>query len=445
MAGGRSIKHSNIKNPMGASTNLGHDPFEALRTLLNCYRYPDADAETSIPFKGGAVGFFSYELGSCIETLPPPRPPDLGFPGMLFRFFNIIYAFDHNTRQGHLLVGELPDDPDRRGPDYVKAVREAYNLRLSGISDDAGRQSFLPPADNRAGMPGISVPPRCDTTHEEYLAMVRKGREYIAAGDIFQVNLSQRFSWPVSESPQDLYRRLRDHHPAPYAAYVQVDPAHAVLSVSPELYLSIRGKDIETRPIKGTGPRYQDPAEDDRARRKLLQSEKDRAELVMIVDLMRNDLGRVCEFGTVTVPRLYDLESFATVHHLVARVLGVMRDGLDLVDGLRASFPGGSVTGAPKIRAMEIIAELEKTARSVYTGSVGWIGLDGSAELNIAIRTVLTSDHRAVYRVGGAVVADSDPQAEYEETLHKGRALYEILSRSTGLGYGHTASEGTHQ
>jgi para-aminobenzoate synthetase component 1 len=203
-----------------------------------------------------------------------------------------------------------------------------------------------------------------------------------------------------------------------------------VLSVSPELFLSVRGRHVITHPIKGTRPRSQEPSEDERLKHELLASEKDRAELVMIVDLERNDLGRVCEFGTVRVNELAALQSFATVHHLVAEVKGTLRQDADLIDLLRASFPGGSVTGAPKIRAMEIIAEQERTARSVYTGSVGWIGLDGNADFNIAIRTVLCNGRRAVYRVGGAIVADSDPQAEYEETMHKGRALYETLSRS---------------
>jgi para-aminobenzoate synthetase component 1 len=403
-------------------TPLGEDPFEALRSVLGGWRLEwDGWTGESLPFAGGAVGYFAYELGRCLEKLPESPPDDLGFPGLHMFFYNVVYAYDHSKERGVLCVGQLEADPDRTGGSYVRRVRDRL---LRSLSAEPARASRRAKSVNTS-----AIHPQCDTSHADYLKMVQAGRDYIARGDIFQVNLSQRFTWPVTIPPNDLYFRLRAEHPAPFSAYLSVDSQRAVLSVSPELYLRVRGRDVMTNPIKGTRPRFADPELDEMSRRELLASEKDRAELVMIVDLERNDLGRVCEFGSVKVNELAGLESFATVHHLVAEVEGKLRPECDLIDLIRASFPGGSVTGAPKIRAMEIIAELERTARSLYTGSVGWIGLDGNTDLNIAIRTVLYSGSRAAYRVGGAVVTDSDPQGEYEETLHKGRALHETLSR----------------
>ena len=407
-----------LHEPGGASFELGGDPFDALRTALGLWTTDRGAGRGPVgaPFTTGAVGYLSYELGGYLERLPEPPRDDLGFPAMQVRFYNIVFAYDHAAERGCLFVGEMEGDPRRSGPGYVRAAAEGLASRLGAPQEGT---------EPRAGDP---VAPECDTTRPEYLRAVERARREIARGEIFQVNISQRFAWPVHEPPADLYLRLRDRHPACYGAFLSVDPGHSVLSLSPELYLKLRGREVETRPIKGTAPRSPDPSLDAVARERLLASEKDRSELIMIVDLERNDLGRVCEFGSVRADRLAQVESFATVHHLVARVTGRLRRGLDAVDLLAASFPGGSVTGAPKIRAMEIIADIETTARSVYTGSIGWIGLDGDLEMNIAIRTVLHAGNRAVCRVGGAVVADSDPAAEYEETLHKGRALFETLS-----------------
>jgi aminodeoxychorismate synthase component I len=253
--------------------------------------------------------------------------------------------------------------------------------------------------------------------------------EYIAAGDIYQVNLSQRFSAPYGGEAMALYERLRRQSPAPFAAYLDLGEA-VVLSASPERFLRVAGRELETRPIKGTRPRGGTPEEDRRLAAELLASPKDRAELVMIVDLERNDLGRVSEYGSVHVPELVRLEAHPTVFHLVATVRGRLRPELSAVDALRACFPGGSITGAPKIRAMQIIEELEPTHRGFYTGAIGYLGWDGCADLNIAIRTIVLIDRHAHFQVGGGIVADSDPCAEYEETLHKGRALMRALGVS---------------
>ena len=268
-------------------------------------------------------------------------------------------------------------------------------------------------------------------SREHYLASVARAKEYIAAGDIYQVNLSQRLSAPLATTPFDLYRRLTRENAAPFAAYFDT-PDATVVSCSPERFLQVRGGTVETRPIKGTRPRGATPEEDARLAQELLASEKDRAENVMIVDLERNDLGRVCEFGSVHVPELFALESYATVHHLVSTVKGRLRPGSNALDCLRSCFPGGSITGAPKVRSMEIIEEIEPTRRGVYTGAIGYLCFSGDMDVNIVIRTLVIKDGTAHFQVGGGIVADSQPEAEYEETLDKARALARALAAEAG-------------
>jgi para-aminobenzoate synthetase component 1 len=264
-------------------------------------------------------------------------------------------------------------------------------------------------------------------THRDYVRAVARAKEYIAAGDIYQVNLSQRLHAPLASTPFDLYRRLASTNPAPFAAYFET-PDAAVVSCSPERFLQVRSGLVETRPIKGTRPRGSTPTEDRRMAAELLASEKDRAENVMIVDLERNDLGRVCEFGSVHVPELFALESYATVHHLVSTVRGRLRPGTTALDCLRSSFPGGSITGAPKVRSMEIIEDLEPTRRGVYTGAIGYLCFSGDMDVNIVIRTLVVKDGIAYFQVGGGIVADSDPEGEYQETIDKGQALARALA-----------------
>jgi para-aminobenzoate synthetase component 1 len=264
-------------------------------------------------------------------------------------------------------------------------------------------------------------------THKEYVDAVEKARQYIIAGDIFEVNLSQRFEAELSITPYELYKRLRHINPAPFACYLNFDEV-TVVSASPERFLRVRGDWVETRPIKGTRRRGKTPEEDKVLSNELLSSVKDRAENIMIVDLERNDLGRVCRFGTVKVTELTILEMFPTVFHLTSTVEGRLIEGKNCIDLLKATFPGGSITGAPKVRAMEIIDELEPTKRSVYTGNIGYLSFNGDIDLNIAIRTFLVKGRKAYFQVGGAVVYDSDPEAEYQETMDKGRALINALS-----------------
>jgi para-aminobenzoate synthetase component 1 len=268
---------------------------------------------------------------------------------------------------------------------------------------------------------------------ESYLNTVRRVLEYIAAGDVFQVNLSQRFSSRGKLQPLDVYLRLRNHSPAPFSAFLRSRDL-AVISASPEWFYQTRGDRIVTRPIKGTRPRGPSPQEDARLAAELAASAKDRAELTMIVDLERNDLGRVCRYGSVVVKDALQVESFAQVHHLVATVEGLLRPDVGPVDIVQAMFPGGSITGAPKIRAMEIIDELEPNRRSLYTGAIGYLSRGGSSAFNIAIRTIVIEGGLASYQVGGGIVADSDPESEYEETLAKGRALRAVLEEQGGAG-----------
>jgi para-aminobenzoate synthetase component 1 len=269
--------------------------------------------------------------------------------------------------------------------------------------------------------PATCSPLRSNFTRDSYCAAIRRAKDYITAGDIYQVNLSQRFQCAITASPLELYAALRAANPAPYAAYLDIGGAQ-ILSSSPECFLRMNGRDIITRPIKGTLPRHRDPAH-------LLHSAKDNAELLMITDLERNDLGRVCAFGSVHVPELFRVESYATVHHLVATVAGTLRPGVSHVQALRACFPGGSITGAPKIRAMEIIDELEPHARGVYCGAIGYFGHDGASHFNIAIRTIVHQSGLLTFHAGGGIVADSEPDTEYDETLAKAEGILRALDQ----------------
>jgi para-aminobenzoate synthetase component 1 len=268
----------------------------------------------------------------------------------------------------------------------------------------------------------------CSTfTHRGYLSAVARVREYILAGDIFQANLSQRFEAPLREAPWRVYRRLRTMNPAAFGAYMNCGDFQ-VLSVSPERFLRLSGPKVETRPIKGTRPRGLGPMHDAMLGQVLTESDKDRAENVMIVDLLRNDLSRVCRPGSVRVPELFSLEHHPTVHHLVSTVVGELEPPADAVALVRATFPGGSITGAPKVRAMEIIAELEPTRRGVYCGSLGYLGANGEMDTSIAIRTCVTTGGRIYFQAGGGIVADSDPEQEYRETLDKARGIIRTLA-----------------
>lgn len=389
------------------------DPFELLQRML-------AGRAASLlpglpPFQGGAAGFFGYELGGWLECLPAPRPGGAAIPDMAVGIYQAVLAFDIVDRKLWLIAEA--DCP----PALVTRLRQAVT--------DAVRGKPARLVDAGPAAPASALNIRSNFTRAEYCAAVARVINYILAGDIFQANIAQRFTidLPGTFAPYQFYRRLRQVNAAPFAAYLRLEGG-AIASSSPERFVKLSADAVEARPIKGTRPRAADRATDPEADRRiaeaLLASEKDRAENVMIVDLLRNDLSRVCRDGSVSVPTLCGLESYATVHHLVSVVEGRLRAGLGACDLLRAAFPGGSITGAPKIRAMEIIAQTEPHPRGPYCGAIGYLGSDGGMDLNIAIRTVAFAADKAYFHAGGGIVADSDPMAEYAETLDKARAIF---------------------
>ncbi len=393
------------------------DIFDALRTHLQrtpmVKAAPDSPARS--PFVGGWIGFLSYEAGRCLERLPAKTGNHRFLPTAWFAFYDSAIVYDWTHGQCHLVGVDCPAHGRMDTcPPVEERLAELERLVRQQVASDSSSSLHAP---TRA---------KCDFSRGHYERSVSRAIDYIAAGDIFQVNLAQRFVVPVRHRPADIFLRLRRHNPSFYGAYLQL-PDSSVVSASPELFLSLRGRNVVTRPIKGTRRRSSDPAVDSLLRTELWNSPKDRAELTMIVDLERNDLGRVCEYGSIRVAEAAALEEHPTVHHLVGAVTGRLRDGLDVVDLLRATFPGGSITGAPKIRAMEIIDELEPVPRGVYCGSIGYIGLDGSATFNIAIRTLAVAGGEAEVYAGGGIVADSVPSDEYDETLAKAAALLDAL------------------
>jgi para-aminobenzoate synthetase component 1 len=362
------------------------------------------------PFTGGLIGFFGYDLAPRLERLPRRAPRASRMPDIRFALFDTAVTVDHTS-------GAV----DLWAHDFLGEGSAAVEHRLRRWK--RGLETNEPPPRPPRSVLG---PLASNFTKDEYIRAVKQALEYIAAGDVFQINLSQRFCARGRPEPLDLYVRLRERSPAPFAAYLRWDDL-AIVSASPEWFYQTRGEQIVTRPIKGTRPRGRDREEDAHLAAELANSAKDRAELTMIVDLERNDLGRVCQYGTVRVLDALTVESFAQVHHLVATVDGRIRPGIAAIDVVKAVFPGGSITGAPKIRAMEIIDELEPNRRSVYTGAIGYFGRSGTSGFNIAIRTMLVEGDEVSYQVGGGIVADSDPETEFLETLHKGRGLRSVL------------------
>jgi len=391
------------------------------------------------PFQGGAAGYVAYDWGLELERLPAPEHDDLGLRNVVLGIYDWVLAWDHVESKAWLISTGMPETDDaartRRASERAAGVR----ARLTQEPAKAGPHEIKAGSGAKSGVAAPSYPIddgwwdprlalRSSFTRDAYLKAVERVREYIFAGDIFQANLSQRFDAPLTESPWTLYRRLRERNPAPFAAFLDF-PEAVVLSASPERFLRVdETGHVETRPIKGTRPRGVGPEHDAALGQALAESPKDRAENLMIVDLMRNDLSRVCAPGSVRVAELFALEQYATVHHLVSTVVGQLAPGADALDLLRAAFPGGSITGAPKLRAMEIIAELEPSRRGVYCGSIGYWSVTGELDTNIAIRTAVARNGRVYFNAGGGVVADSDPADEYQETLDKARGLIDALA-----------------
>lgn len=401
-----------IRDAAGRSVQEG-SPFEILKELLNKYR-TDKVAEYP-PLAGGIIGYFGYDMGSLLERISGGGKEDRDVPDCCVGFYDTVIIFDHYEGKSYIGSTGFPEIEEEK---RLCRANERSNELLELLKGTCSLP--LPKQPTAQGMYTAAF------TKDSYCEMVQKAIDYIGAGDIFQVNLSQRFSAKLTGPPFDLYRFLRYSNPAPFASYLNF-PEVVVASASPERYLLLKGNLLETRPIKGTRPRGIDKKSDDRLREELLNSEKDRAELVMIIDLERNDLGRVCEYGSVRVPDLIRLEEYPTVFHLVSTVIGRLPQDKDIINVIMASFPGGSITGAPKVRAMEIIEESEPVRRGIYTGSIGYIDFNGDADLNIVIRTFVIKDEQAYFQVGGGIVADSVPEHEYQETLDKARALLRAL------------------
>lgn len=415
------------------------DAFEAIDSLLSRYSLSGGGGveQELPPFAGGAVGYLAYDLGRQIERVPGTSGDDLGLPELYLAFYDHVLAVDHRTGYAFALAVPLAgrqQQAEEAARSLARLVRESGRDRLASSGRDIDGTSQKS-AEMRIGTKvwqGVS-----NLSQEGYRRAAEDVLEHIRRGDVYQINLAQRFSVACGQSGDAIYDRLRGLSPAPFAAFLD-GGEFQIVSASPERFLRVDpvGRCIQTRPIKGTRPRGATPEADDRLRAELLSSAKDQAELAMIVDLERNDLGRVCEYGSVHVPEARRLEAHPTVYHTVATVEGRLRPGTRPSELLRATFPGGSITGAPKIRAMQIIENLEGVRRGVYCGAIGYFGFDGAVDLNVAIRTITLTGGRAIFHAGGGIVADSDPQAEYEESLHKAWAL----GRALGL----PALEGIH-
>lgn len=379
------------------------DPLTLLRDALG----PIRRNRTGLPFCGGALGYFGYDLAGRWDAPRHPADALAGVPDMAVGIYDWALVVDHVARRSRLIA------PDR-----------ASLTEYAGLLAKAGDESTKTPEPHRYQ---VLERVRSQPNRARYLEAVAQIKQYLYAGDCYQVNFARRFSAPARGDPWTAYRQLRTQNPAPFGAYLAT-PDWQVLCASPERFLRVRDGLVETRPIKGTRPRSRDPDTDRRLAQALHASAKDRAENVMIVDLLRNDLGRVCAVGSIQTPQLFAIESYARVHHLVSTVTGRLAAGRTALDLLRAGFPGGSVTGAPKRRAMEIIAELEPWRRGIYCGAIGYLGFDGAMDTNIAIRTLVHTASCAQLWAGGGIVADSDPESEYRETGHKAAAFLELLA-----------------
>jgi para-aminobenzoate synthetase component 1 len=403
----------------------GENPLSVLRRLLQSYRTP---VIPGLPdFTGGAVGYLSYEMNRFFEpSLPQIARDDLRLPDLYAMIYQELIVFDHEKREmiclTHLPAGNLS--------------KESYQLAAGRLTERAEQLIRIVSPEDTADWEELRKRPLTDATpaevsfaKEEFELAVRRVQEYIAQGDVFQVNLSVRQSKPLNVQAHEVYEVLRRLNPSPYMGYLHF-PEFQLVSGSPELLIKVKGGEVSTRPIAGTRPRGKDEAEDRALVRELIGNEKERAEHVMLVDLERNDLGRVCRYGSVEVSEFMVVEKYSHVMHIVSHVRGMLADGKDAFDAVAAAFPGGTITGAPKVRTMEIIEELEPVKRGVYTGSIGWFAFSGDLEVNIAIRTMVVKDGIAHVQAGAGIVIDSDPEAEYFESLKKAEALWKALELS---------------
>ncbi len=408
-------------NPSGRYSFLGIDPFyilnaknenplKKLREILSCYKF--SVKKNNIPFLGGAVGFLSYDLGRGTRD-------DLNIPGCFFCFYNTVIIIDNIKKILYIFAVGFPETKY-----YLSKMLCEYNIKkIENLLYFSEQQKI---SGEKSGSKSNPAQLRSNFNKKDYISAVIKAKRYIKNGDIYQVNLSHRFQTQTHLSSAEIYKRLRGLSPSCFSAYFDAGDFQ-ILSSSPERFLKLQGNTVITTPMKGTRSRGATKEKDAALKEELMNSKKDKAELTMIVDLERNDLGRVCKYGTIKVNSLRQLEEYSTVFQTTATVSGQLHKDKDRIDLLRACFPGGSITGCPKIRAMEIIAELEPNSRNIYTGCLGYLSFSGSMDFNILIRTILKKQDKVYFGVGGGIVADSEPESEYQETLVKARAMIEAI------------------
>lgn len=388
----------------GTTIRTRQDPFDLVHQLLA--RHFPHQSDQTLPFMGGALGYWSYDLGREIESLPAMATPDISLPQMCIGLYDQAVLLHKQSGQIYLVAGD----------DMQLNALEQQLLATGTELEQAKRQAFSLRSDWRSNM-----------TQAEYAEKFTRIHEYLLSGDCYQINLAQRFQAEYQGDEWDAYRKLREANAAPFSAFMRLEQG-CILSISPERFVQVHQRDIETKPIKGTRPRFAAPQADAAAASELRHAEKDRAENLMIVDLLRNDLGKVAKPGSVKVPKLFEVESFPAVHHLVSTITAELAEGRHASDLLRGAFPGGSITGAPKIRAMQIIEELEPHRRHIYCGAIGYLSANGNMDSNIAIRTLVCENQQIYAWGGGGIVADSVCDSEYRETLDKLQRILPVLS-----------------
>ena len=412
-----SSKKDSIYLDWGSSKKrLKGNPFIELKKILNNFKI-DNNISFPFPFIGGGVGYFSYDLKDFTERLKSSAINDLNIPDSILCFYDVVIVFDNLRNEFFIASSGFPKEGEeryRRQKDRLEYMKRKIKSSIATVKKE----------DISYHEKNIAI--NSNFTKEEYIRVIKKAKEYIRKGDIYQVNLSQRFEIEPIQDLFNIYGILRTINPAPFSCFLNFKDLK-IASSSPERFLMKKGRTIETRPIKGTRPRGKNEKEDKRLKKQLVESVKDRAENLMIIDLERNDLGRICEYGSVGVKGFMECEDYATVFHLVSTVEGITRKDVGAVDCIMNCFPGGSITGAPKIRSMEIIEELEPVKRSVYTGSIGYVGFNGDMDTSIVIRTMIEKDGKAYFNVGGGIVYDSVPEKEYTETLDKAKALFDAV------------------
>ncbi len=447
------LESSQVDEQLGRYTFLAADPLDVFRIEHKCAdplaglaqrlrSLPNLNSIPGLPpFQGGAMGYLSYDLHQCFEAIPPTTHNEFEYPLAVIGFYDVVFAWDHIMDCGWIISSGISPSMSTTSEKSAEERLEYFWAIAEGRYEHSAKKTHIDPYSigSAHGLMAEQYETRLSKNwignfdSKGLRKAIDKVRDYIAAGDVFQVNIAQRLMRPAICNSLELYLALRQQSPAPFAGYFDAGDFQLVSS-SPERFLKVSSdRKVESRPIKGTRPRGKSKVEDDQLRDELLASKKDRAENTMIVDLLRNDLSRVCESNSIQVPQYCEVEQYKQVQHLVSSVCGRMRDGLDVTDLLAATFPGGSITGAPKVRAMEIISELEPTARGPYCGSMGYIGLDGTSDWNILIRTILAKSGWWQLNVGGGIVYDSDSRSEEEETWTKAKGMVAAVDQIATL------------